>query len=148
MIGKKLIKLHTRTNITLAILKNMPSYGANLNLPQKHYQINKKIIVDIENHKIIYNKHITLTNIPQGAGFLKFDGVTAIKLFASELKSTTNYYNIQDRPNDAPNVQKNPQYYLWALLNIIDISCQTKKITEKMPKIDFTNKLNFCKRNS
>ena len=148
MIGKKLIKLHTRTNITLAILKNMPSYGANLNLPQKHYQINKKIIVDIENHKIIYNKHITLTNIPQGAGFLKFDGVTAIKLFASELKSTNNHYNIQDHPNEAPYVQKNPQYYLWALLNIIDISCQTKKITEKMPAIDFANKLNFCKRNS
>ena len=112
MIGKKLIKLHTRTNITPAMLKNIPTYGANFNLPQKHYQINKKIIVDLDNHKIIYNKHITLNNIPQEAGFLKFDGVTAIKLFASELKSTTNYYGIQDRPNDALHVQKNPQYYL------------------------------------
>lgn len=112
MIGKQLIKLHTRTNITPVMLKNIPTYDANFNLPKENYQIKKKILVDLENQKIIYNQHITLTSIPQGAGFLKFDGVAAIKLFASELKNTTNYYSIQDRPNDAPNIKKNPQYYL------------------------------------
>jgi predicted helicase len=87
---------------------------------------------------IIYNSQITISNIPAQAYEYVVNGKSAIEWIMERYQVTVHKESgIKNDPNDWAKEVGNPRYILDLLLSIINVSVQTVKILEGLPKTTF-----------
>jgi predicted helicase len=87
---------------------------------------------------ILYNAHITISNIPAKAYEYIVNGKSAIEWIMERYAVTTHKESgIKNDPNDWAKEHGNPRYTLDLLLSVIMISIRTIEIVEKLPTILF-----------
>lgn len=87
---------------------------------------------------IIYNSHITITNIPAKAYEYVVNGKSAIEWIMERYQVTIHKESgIKNDPNDWAKEVGNPRYILDLLLRIINVSLQTVDIVNGLPKLSF-----------
>lgn len=87
---------------------------------------------------IIYNNHITVSNIPDKAYEYIVNGKSAIEWIMERYQITTHKDSgITNNPNDWANEVGNPRYIIDLLLSIINVSIQTVDIVNNLPKLHF-----------
>lgn len=87
---------------------------------------------------IIFNNHITITNIPEKAYEYVVNGKSAIEWIMERYQITTHKDSgITNNPNDWADEVGNPRYILDLLLSIINVSTQTVDIVNELPKLKF-----------
>lgn len=105
----------------------------------KNYEVTKIRYASKEDmSKIIYNDHITISNIPAEAYEYVVNGRTAIGWILERYQIKTDKDSgIVNDPNDWGKKHGNPRYILDLLLSIITVSVETMKIVKSLPKIKF-----------
>ena len=105
----------------------------------KNYEVTKIRYASKEDmSKIIYNDHITISNIPAEAYEYVVNGRTAIGWILERYQIKTDKDSgIVNDPNDWGKEHGNPRYILDLLLSIITVSVETMKIVKSLPKIKF-----------
>lgn len=87
---------------------------------------------------IIYNSHITLSNIPAGAYDYVVNGKSAIEWVMERYQVTVHKESgIRNDPNDWAQEVGNPRYILDLLLSVIHLSVQTVEIVRGLPDVSF-----------
>jgi Predicted helicase len=92
---------------------------------------------------IIYNSHITLSNIPEKAYEYVINGRSAIEWIMEryqvkiDLNAKGEGSGIKNDPNDWSAEVGNPRYILDLLLSIINVSTQTVDIVNGLPRLNF-----------
>ncbi len=87
---------------------------------------------------IIYNSHITITNIPAKAYEYVVNGKSAIEWIMERYQVTVHKESgIKNDPNDWAKEIGNTRYILDLLLSIINVSTQTVDIVNSLPKLNF-----------
>ena len=87
---------------------------------------------------IIYNSHITISNIPTKAYEYIVNGKSAIDWVMERYAITTHKESgIKNDPNDWAKEHENPQYILDLLLSVITVSVKTVEIVEGLPKVEW-----------
>jgi predicted helicase len=87
---------------------------------------------------IIYNPHITISNIPAKAYEYIVNGKSAIEWIMERYAVTTHKESgIKNDPNDWAKEHGNPRYILDLLLSVITVSIKTVEIVEGLPKVDW-----------
>ncbi len=87
---------------------------------------------------IIYNSHITVSNIPARAYGYMVNGKSAIEWVMERYQVTVHKESgIKNDPNDWAAETGNPRYILDLLLSIINVSVQTVDIVNSLPKLTF-----------
>jgi predicted helicase len=87
---------------------------------------------------IIYNSHITISNIPAKAYEYVVNGKSAIEWIMERYQITTHKESgITNDPNDWAIEVGKPRYILDLLLSIINVSVQTVDIVNALPRLDF-----------
>lgn len=87
---------------------------------------------------IHYNSHITVSNIPSEAYEYVVNGKSAIEWIMERYQvSTHKESGITNNPNDWASESGNPRYILDLLLSVINVSVQTVKIVNQLPKVKF-----------
>lgn len=95
-----------------------------------------------EKGTIHYNSRITLSNIPAKAYEYIVSGKSAIEWIMDRYAITTHKESgIINDPNEWAKEVGNPRYILDLLLSIINVSVQTVKIIEELPKLNFETKV-------
>jgi predicted helicase len=85
---------------------------------------------------IIYNTHITISNIPAKAYEYIVNGKSAIEWIMERYAITTHKESgIKNDPNDWAKEHNNPRYILDLLLSVITVSVKTVDIVEGLPNI-------------
>ena len=88
--------------------------------------------------KILYNRQITVENIPAKAYEYVVNGKSAIEWIMERYQVTVHKESgIKNDPNDWAKEVGNPRYILDLLLSIINLSVQTMEIVEGLPKTTF-----------
>lgn len=127
-IGRKLYNLHLNYEI-------QPSWNGvevvisnpNLNYKVTKMRHPKKGVLDT----IIYNEHITITNIPEKAYEYVVNGRPAIEWIIDQYRIKTDKNSgITDDPNEFSDV---PKYILNLLLSVITVSMKTLELIEELP---------------
>ena len=91
-----------------------------------------------EQDSIIYNSHITISNIPDKAYEYMVNGKSAIAWIMERYQVKTDKKSgIKNDPNDWAEEVNNPRYILDLLLSIINVSVQTVDIVNGLPKMEF-----------
>jgi len=105
----------------------------------KHYSVDKmRFPKKDQKDTIIYNPHITISNIPAKAYEYVVNGKSAIEWIMERYQVTTHKDSgITNDPNDWATEVGNPRYILDLLLSIISVSLQTVDIVNSLPKVDF-----------
>jgi predicted helicase len=87
---------------------------------------------------IIYNKNITIINIPQAAYQYVVNGKSAIEWIMEryQIKIDSNS-GITNNPNDWSLETRKPRYILDLLLNVIHLKVKTVEIVEGLPEVRF-----------
>ena len=87
---------------------------------------------------VIYNKNITITNIPLEAYEYVVNGKPALVWVMERqcVKTDKSSGIINDANNYANNTMKNPAYPLELFQRVITISLETVQIIKGLPKID------------
>jgi predicted helicase len=89
---------------------------------------------DIDKSKIIYNFHITISNIPAKAYEYIVNGKSAIEWVMDRYAITTHKESgIKNDPNEWAKEHGNPRYILDLLLSVITVSLKTVEIVERLP---------------
>ncbi|GHU55868.1 helicase [Spirochaetia bacterium] len=92
---------------------------------------------------IVYNGHITISNIPAQVYEYVVNGKPAIEWLMERYAITTHKESgISNNPNDWAGEHGNPRYILDLLLSIIDVSIKTVDIVNGLPKILIGNSYN------
>lgn len=87
---------------------------------------------------ILYNSHITLTQIPAQAYEYLVNGKSAIEWVMERYQIKTDKESgIQNNPNDWAAEQSTPRYILDLLLSIIHLNTQTVDIVRALPEVAF-----------
>ena len=87
---------------------------------------------------IVYNSHITITNIPAKAYEYVINGKSAIEWIMERYQVTVHKESgIKNDPNDWAKEVSNPRYILDLLLSIINVSVQTVEIVNGLPHLNF-----------
>ncbi|HEY9123455.1 MAG TPA: type ISP restriction/modification enzyme, partial [Bacteroidales bacterium] len=87
---------------------------------------------------IIYNSHITVSNIPAKAYEYVVNGKSAIEWIMERYQVTVHKESgIVNDPNDWAKEVGNPRYILDLLLSIINVSVQTVDIVNSLPTLTF-----------
>lgn len=87
---------------------------------------------------IIYNRHITIENIPAKAYEYIVNGKSAIEWIMERYQVTVDKRSgIKNDANDWAEEVGNPRYILDLLLGIINLSIQTVDIVNALPEVDF-----------
>jgi predicted helicase len=87
---------------------------------------------------IIYNTHITVSNIPAKAYEYAVNGKPAIEWIMERYAVTVHKESgIKNDPNDWAKEHNNPRYIFDLLLSVITVSVKTVDIVEGLPKVDF-----------
>lgn len=127
-IGRKLYNLHLNYEI-------QPSWNGVevvISNPNPNYKVTKmrhpkKGVLDT----IIYNEHITITNIPEKAYEYVVNGRPAIEWIIDQYRIKTDKNSgITDDPNEFSDV---PKYILNLLLSVITVSMKTLELIEELP---------------
>ena len=93
-----------------------------------------------EQNSIIYNSHITISNIPDKAYEYVVNGKSAIAWIMERYQVKTDKKSgIKNDPNDWAEEVNNPRYILDLLLSIINVSVQTLDIVNGLPKLEFND---------
>ena len=91
-----------------------------------------------EQGSIIYNSHITISDIPDKAYEYVVNGKSAIAWIMERYQVKTDKKSgIKNDPNDWAKEVDNPRYILDLLLSIINVSVQTVDIVNRLPKMEF-----------
>lgn len=86
--------------------------------------------------RIIYNEHITLTNIPEVAYDYVVNGKSAIEWIMERYQITTDTKSgIRNNPNDWSREHEQPRYILDLLLSVINVSVKTVGIVHSLPHL-------------
>lgn len=97
----------------------------------------KKTKVD-DKSIIIYNEHITISDIPEKAYEYIVNGKSAIEWIMERYAVTVDKKSgIRNNPNDWSREHNKPRYILDLLLSVINVSCQTVDIVNSLPKLHF-----------
>jgi predicted helicase len=89
--------------------------------------------------QIIYNSHITISNIPEKAYQYEVNGRSAIGWILDRYQVTTDKDSgITNDPNDWAEEVGNPRYILDLILSVIHVSTQTVDIVNSLPELDFS----------
>jgi predicted helicase len=92
--------------------------------------------------KILYNPKITISNIPAQVYEYVVNGKSAIEWIMERYQITTHKESqITNDPNDWAKEVGNPRYILDLLLSVINVSVQTVDIVNKLPKLEFADKI-------
>lgn len=87
---------------------------------------------------IIYNKHITIKNIPEEAYDYEVNGRSAIEWIIDRYQVRTDKKSgITNDPNDWGREHGNERYILDLLLSVITVSMESVRIVKSLPKLDF-----------
>ena len=87
---------------------------------------------------IIYNQHITVSNIPQKVYEYIVNGKSAIEWVMERYSVTIHKESgIENNPNDWAVEHENPQYILDLLLSVITVSIKTVDIVAGLPKVEW-----------
>ena len=87
---------------------------------------------------IIYNRHITICDIPGKAYEYVVNGKSAIEWIMERYQITVHKDSgIRNDPNDWSAEVGNPRYILDLLLSVINVSTQTVNIVRSLPKLSF-----------
>lgn len=87
---------------------------------------------------IVYNKHITIKNIPLEAYEYIVNGKSAIEWIMDRYQVKVDKASqIKNDPNDWAKEHNDPTYILDLLLSIITVSLETMKIVKGLPKLKF-----------
>lgn len=132
--GRKLAELHLNYE-TVAPNQDVTVTGAD----GKHYTVDKmRFPKKGQRDTIIYNGHITVSNIPEKAYEYVVNGKSAIEWIMERYQVTIHKESgIKNDPNDWANEVGNPRYILDLLLSIINVSVQTVDIVNSLPKVEF-----------
>lgn len=130
-IGSKLAELHLNyenqscwNGVEVIINSSNPNYKVT---KMKH---SKKGVLDT----IIYNEHITITNIPEKAYEYVVNGRPAIEWIIDQYRVKTDKKSgITDDPNE---FSDDPKYILNLLLSVITVSMKTLELIEKLPEFE------------
>ena len=109
------------------------------NDPISFYRVNKmKFEKKGDKTTVIYNKNITITNIPLEAYEYVVNGKPALEWVMERqcVKTDKSSGIINDANNYANNTMKNPAYPLELFQRVITISLETKKIVNSLPKLN------------
>ena len=137
--GKKLGDMHINfeTQPKYPVLISQKEIFTNENNdPINFYAVNKMKFDKKDKSTIIYNKHITIKNIPLEAYEYIINGRSAIEWVMDRacIKNDANS-GIENNINDYANeIEKNPAYPLNLLQSIITLSIETNKIIKTLPK--------------
>jgi predicted helicase len=132
--GRKLAELHVNYE-TVPAHKGVEVTGTESNF----FTVDKMHFGSkTQKDKILYNSHITVSNIPETAYDYIVNGKSAIE-WVMERYAVTTYKEsgIKNDPNDWANETGNPKYILDLLLSVINVSVQTMAIVNDLPKIAF-----------
>ena len=138
--GRKLARLHTGYETLGApegvIVEGVDSGNFRVQ-KMKHPIINKEKQKDT----IIYNRSISIKNIPLKAYDYMVKGRPAIQWVMEQYKIRTDKKSgITNDPNDYSKEIGNPRYILDVLLGVITISIETLRIVEGLPKLEFDSR--------
>lgn len=130
-IGLRLAELHLNyeqypswNGVEVVISNSNPNYKVT---KMKHP---KKGVLDT----IIYNEHITITNIPEKAYEYVVNGRPAIEWIIDQYRVKTDKKSgITDDPNE---FSDDPKYILNLLLSIITVSMKTLELIEELPEFE------------
>lgn len=87
---------------------------------------------------IIYNRKISISNIPEKVYKYIVNGKSAIEWIMERYQITTHKDSgIKNNTNDWVDEVGNPRYILDLLLSVINVSVQTVDIVEGLPKLEF-----------
>ncbi|OFM57899.1 helicase [Staphylococcus sp. HMSC059G05] len=136
-IGHELNELH----LNYENQPNWPGVEVVINSSNPDYRVTKmkhpkKDVLDT----IIYNKHITIKNIPEKAYEYVVNGRPAIEWIIDQYRVKTDKKSgITDNPNE---YSDNPKYILNLLLSVITVSMRTLELIDELPnfEIDKFNK--------
>jgi predicted helicase len=111
---------------------NFPNYF-------KKYEVEKmRFPAKDKKDTIIYNKNITIINIPETAYQYIVNGKSAIEWIMERYQITTHKESgITNNPNDWSLETRKPRYILDLLLNVIHLSVKTVEIVEGLPEVMF-----------
>lgn len=104
------------------------------------YRIPDKMRFRSKNDKstILYNGHLTVTGIPDEAFRYVVNGKSAVEWIVERYAVTTDKKSlIRNDANDWALEHKKPRYILDLLLSVIQVSVETVRIVEGLPKLDF-----------
>lgn len=130
-VGEKLIDLHLN-------YEHQPFLGdvkVVYNTPNPSYKVTKmkhpkKGVLGT----IIYNEHITITNIPEKAYEYVINGRPAIEWIIDQYRVKTDKKSgITDDPNE---FSDDPKYILNLLLSVITVSMKTLELIEELPQFE------------
>jgi len=132
--GRKLAELHLNYE-TVAPSQDVTVTGDD----GKHYTVDKmRFPKKDQKDTILYNSHITVSNIPEKAYEYIVNGKSAIEWIMERYQvSTHKESGITNDPNDWATEVGNPRYILDLLLSIINVSVQTVDIVNSLPKVEF-----------
>ena len=107
--------------------------------PNEHLTVNKMSFPSKEQKDtIIYNSHITISNIPERAYNYIVNGKSAIEWVMERYAVTIHKESgIKNDPNDWATEHDNPQYILNLLLSVISVSLKTVDIVATLPKVEW-----------
>jgi predicted helicase len=87
---------------------------------------------------IIYNRHITIKNIPPKVYDYVVNGKSAVEWIMERYQITTDKKSkIKNDPNDWSKEHDNPRYILDLLLSVMTVSLETMEIVKSLPKLKF-----------
>lgn len=87
--------------------------------------------------KLIYNKHITLENIPAEVSGYEVNGKAAIEWIIERYQITTDKKSlITNNPNDYSREVGDPRYIIDLVKRIVTVSLETQKIVNSLPPLE------------
>jgi predicted helicase len=139
--GRELAELHLNYEEQQApkeiLINNKP-------IPNKPFPTDQLIVNQMKfpakdkKDTIIYNSHLTISNIPQKAYQYIVNGKSAIEWIMERYAITTHKDSgITNNPNDWAAEHENPQYILDLLLSVITVSMKTVDIVAELPKVEW-----------
>lgn len=133
-IGKKLWELHVNYE-KIPAYPEIEIYNSG---EQSTYTVQKmKFAKKKDRTKIIFNKDITIGNIPEKAYEYIVNGRSAIEWIMDQYQVKLDKKSgIIDNPND---YSDNPKYIFNLLLSIINVSVQTVELVNSLPPLEIIN---------
>lgn len=137
--GKKLAELHLNyekvdpySDLNIVYKNNNPSFKVQ---KMKHPKIRDKDGKNIDDTSvIIYNKDITIENIPSKAYEYQVNGRSAIYWLINQYQVKK---NSRTKMTDDPNLYSNDEKYIFnLLLSIINVSVQTVDLVNSLPPLE------------
>jgi len=138
--GRALAELH----LNYETVKPWPvnEHSSQLGLdPEKQFQVSKMAFgrkeKQVDKSTIIFNSHVTLSNIPLEAYDYIVNGKPAIEWLLDRYQVTIDKTSrIKNDPNDWCREHDNPRYILDLLKRVVRVSIETMRIVKSLPPLN------------